>query len=101
MQGLLDAILGARDQRLVGDDALRDEGGRTALQQPWLRTTMQTAPQSVPQGSAQPNPQGQGQAPSQQTEWWQAIDWRLLLLAFGVLSIAFTLIVAGYSALKK
>lgn len=81
---------------------------------PWLRNTTQTSPQSNPQGTAQPNAQGtaaqgqdqgqgqgKGQTTTQQTEWWQAIDWRILLLAFGGLSIAFTLIFAGYSALKK
>ncbi len=81
---------------------------------PWLRNTTQTAPQSVPQGTAQPNAapgqgegqgqgqgQGRGQTTTQQTEWWQTIDGRIILLAFGGLSIAFTLIFAGYSALKK
>jgi mono/diheme cytochrome c family protein len=67
---------------------------------PWLRNTTQASPQSNPQGAP-----AQGQGPtasqSQQTQWWQVVDWHILLLAFGGLSIAFTLIVAGYSALKK
>ena len=60
-------------------------------------------------GQGQGQSQGQGpilnqtggQSVAQQMPWWQVIDWRILLLAFGGLSIAFTLILAGYSALKR
>jgi len=79
---------------------------------PWLRTTSQTTTQGTGQPSTtstagQGQGQGQalsqtgGQAVAQPTPWWQIIDWRILLLAFGGLSIAFTLILAGYSALKR
>ncbi|MBI3737564.1 MAG: hypothetical protein HY258_00775 [Chloroflexi bacterium] len=61
-----------------------------------------TAPaQGQGQGAGQGQGQGQSQTAQQQTEWWQTIDWRIILLAFGGLSTAFTLIFARYSALKK
>ncbi|MFN2118806.1 MAG: c-type cytochrome [Anaerolineales bacterium] len=83
---------------------------------PWLRNTSQTTTQGLGQsaaasaagqGEGQGQGQGQilnqtgGQAVAQQTPWWPVIDWRILLLAFGGLSIAFTFILAGFSALKK
>jgi mono/diheme cytochrome c family protein len=51
-------------------------------------------------GNGAANPVGP-QTPSQQTDLWQVIDWRILLLTFGGLTAAFTLIAAGYSALRK
>ncbi len=81
---------------------------------PWLRnnTTTGTTPttqgqgQSTGQGTtgqSQGQGQGQGQAQSQQTQtnWWEVIDWRILLLAVGALSIAFTLIFMGVESLKS
>jgi mono/diheme cytochrome c family protein len=49
---------------------------------PWMRNNTQSGT-------------GQGKG------WWQLFDWRILLLGIGGLSIAFTLIFTGYSALKK
>lgn len=66
---------------------------------PWLRNNTTTT-----QGQGQGAGQGHGQgpaAPIAQANWWQVIDWRILLLAFGALSIAFTLIFMGYEALKQ
>ena len=69
---------------------------------PWLRNQTTTAPQTSPQATVQPNAtQGQGQAQSQPTEWWQTFDWRILLLAFGGLSISFTLIFMGVESLRR
>lgn len=69
---------------------------------PWMRNTAQTGvqgTQSTTTGQGQGKGQGQGQG--QGTPWWQAFDWRILLLITGGLSIAFTLIFMGYSALRK
>jgi hypothetical protein len=44
--------------------------------------------------------QGQGQSAATQTAWWQAFDWRILLLVTGGLSVAFTLIFMGFEALR-
>ena len=90
---------------------------------PWMRNTTTTTTDPTagttatdPQGTAQqPNAgsqtgtQGQGQGAGQhgnqtattQPEWWQTLDWRILLLVTGGLSVAFTLIFMGYEALKK
>ncbi len=78
---------------------------------PWLRNNTSTtttqgqgqgAGQGAGQGQEQGQGQGQGQALSQQnqTNWWEVIDWRILLLAVGALSIAFTLIFMGVESLK-
>lgn len=67
---------------------------------PWMRNNTQTTTTpSGGQGTVQG--QGQGQAQSQQTAWWQAIDWRILLLLTGGLSIAFTLIFLGFESLHR
>lgn len=61
----------------------------------WLRNNAPTTAPGQGQGTGQG--QGQGQA---QSSWWQIVDWRILLLAFGTLSIAFTLISMGVESLK-
>ena len=69
---------------------------------PWMRNNTQTTTTpSGGQGTVQGQGQGQGQAQSQQTAWWQAIDWRILLLLTGGLSIAFTLIFLGFESLHR
>ncbi|MBK8617617.1 MAG: c-type cytochrome [Anaerolineales bacterium] len=70
---------------------------------PWMRNNTQTTTTSSggQQGTVQGQGQGQGQAQSQQTAWWQAIDWRILLLLTGGLSIAFTLIFLGFESLHR
>lgn len=69
---------------------------------PWMRNNTQTTTTpSGGQGTVQGQGQGQGQAQSQQTAWWQAIDWRILLLLTGGLSIAFTLIFLGFESLYR
>jgi len=70
---------------------------------PWMRNNTQTTttPSGGQQGTVQGQGQGQGQAQSQQTAWWQAIDWRILLLLTGGLSIAFTLIFLGFESLHR
>lgn len=67
---------------------------------PWLRNNAST---TTVQGQGQGAGQGQGHAAqtTNPTNWWQVIDWRILLLAFGALSIAFTLISMGLESLKK
>ncbi len=76
---------------------------------PWMRnntsttTTQGTGAGTGSQGQGQGQGKGQGQAASQTsttTAWWQAFDWRILLLITGGLSVAFTLIFMGYEALK-
>ena len=76
---------------------------------PWMRnntsttTTQGTGAGTGSQGQGQGQVKGQGQAASQTsttTAWWQAFDWRILLLITGGLSVAFTLIFMGYEALK-
>ena len=36
-----------------------------------------------------------------QTNWWEIVDWRILLLAFGGLSIVFTLISMGVELVEE
>ena len=72
---------------------------------PWMRnntatTTSNSTTQSSTQGTQQ-TPQGQGKGQAQQTAWWQAFDWRILLLIFGALSISFTLIFMGFESLRR
>ncbi|MEW6029609.1 MAG: c-type cytochrome [Chloroflexota bacterium] len=62
---------------------------------PWLRNNTST---TTTQGQGQGT--GQGQSQQTQTNWWEVIDWRILLLAVGALSIAFTLIFMGVESLK-
>ncbi|MDO9301070.1 MAG: c-type cytochrome [Anaerolineales bacterium] len=85
--------------------------------QPNAQATQPAAAQGQGQATVQPNAtqgqgqaqsqqgqgqgQGQGQAQSQPTEWWQTFDWRILLLAFGALSISFTLIFMGFESLRR
>jgi mono/diheme cytochrome c family protein len=57
--------------------------------------------QATPQSQGQGQGQGQRQAQSQPTDWWQTFDWRILLLAFGALSISFTLIFMGFESLQR
>lgn len=66
---------------------------------PWMRNTTTTT-QSNTQGTQQ-SAQGQGKGQAQQTAWWQAFDWRILLLIFGALSISFTLIFLGFESLQR
>jgi len=42
-----------------------------------------------------------GQSAATQPAWWQTLDWRFLLLAFGTLSISFTLIFMGMESLRR
>jgi hypothetical protein len=67
---------------------------------PWMRTNTTTTTQSNTQGTQQ-TAQGQGKGQAQQTSWWQAFDWRILLLIFGALSISFTLIFMGFESLSR
>jgi mono/diheme cytochrome c family protein len=58
--------------------------------------------QGTGQSAGQENGQGNGQAAGQENaQAAQMLDWRILLLAGVVLSIAFTLISISFSALKK
>jgi mono/diheme cytochrome c family protein len=73
---------------------------------PWMRNNASTTTsQGTGSGTgSQGQAQGKGQAASQTsttTAWWQAFDWRILLLITGGLSVAFTLIFMGYEALKQ
>jgi mono/diheme cytochrome c family protein len=87
---------------------------------PWLRnnTTSAVNPQQPAQSAetvigpqagtpaGQGNPQGQGrqaQAQSAQSQplWWQTLDWPVLLALTATLSIVFTLVSMGLTALKK
>jgi mono/diheme cytochrome c family protein len=85
---------------------------------PWLRTQSQSAttqngagmtqPAGQPQRQVGANQAGQGGGPPQtdqvqpqQSGWWQVIDWRILVLIGVVLSIAFTLVSAGVSSLRR
>ena len=66
---------------------------------PWLRMSAQGTIQTP---GVQWQAQSQGRsAQASTTAWWQIVDWRVLLLAFGGLSIAFTLISVGVEPLKK
>lgn len=68
---------------------------------PWLRNTTTT---TTTQGTGQSSTTGQGQGGAQtttQNNWWEVVDWRVALLAFGSLSIAFTLISMGVESLRK
>lgn len=71
----------------------------------WMRnTTTTTTSPATGQPSAQGQGQGQGggQGAAPQPAWWQTLDWRfLLLLAFGTLSISFTLIFMGMESLRR
>jgi mono/diheme cytochrome c family protein len=85
---------------------------------PWMRSTTTTsgnttgsnstsaaAGQAAGQQSGtgtqgQGHAQGQGQAAQSQPTWWQTLDWRILLLITGGLSVAFTLIFMGFEALR-
>ncbi|MBI5296426.1 MAG: c-type cytochrome [Chloroflexi bacterium] len=69
---------------------------------PWMRnTTNATASGSTQQMNANVQGQGQGQGQTQTPAWWQTLDWRILLLITGGLSVAFTLIFMGYEALRN
>lgn len=70
---------------------------------PWLRnnTTTQGTGQTSTTGQGQGQGQGQTAQTAAQPNWWEIVDWRILLLAFGGLSIAFTLISMGVESLKK
>lgn len=72
---------------------------------PWMRNNTSTSggSTSVTQGAGV-GAQGQGQAQggrANQTAWWQILDWRILLLITGALSVAFTLIFMGYETLHS
>lgn len=64
---------------------------------PWMRNNSTTA-------TGQQSTQGQGhssQTAATQNNWWQMLDWRVLVLAVGALSIAFTLIFMGVESLRR
>jgi hypothetical protein len=65
-----------------------------------MRNTTTTTSNAATQGTQQ-SAQGQGRGQAQQTSWWQAFDWRILLLIFGALSISFTLIFMGFESLSR
>lgn len=69
---------------------------------PWLRSSTTTTTPSQAAGQGMGQAQGAGQPHSQAATpgWWQAIDWRILLLAVGALSIAFTLMFMGIESLQ-
>jgi mono/diheme cytochrome c family protein len=85
---------------------------------PWMRSTTTTSGSTTASSSAgaaagqaagqqsgagtqgQGHAQGQGQAAQSQPSWWQTLDWRILLLITGGLSVAFTLIFMGFEALR-
>jgi hypothetical protein len=56
--------------------------------------------QGAGQGSGQGAGQNQPQATSTET-WWQALDWKVIILITTGLATAFSLILMGYSSLKK
>jgi hypothetical protein len=64
-------------------------------------TTQQSTGQGTQSGTGQGQGKGQGQGQGTGTPWWQAFDWRILLLIFGALSISFTLIFMGFESLRK
>ncbi len=77
---------------------------------PWMRNntttpTSNSTAQSTGQGTTSTQGQGQGKGQGQGqgtgTPWWQAFDWRILLLIFGALSISFTLIFMGFESLRR
>ncbi len=77
---------------------------------PWTRNTTNSAAAGGTQqmnagiqgqGNVQGQGQGQGQGQTQTPAWWQTLDWRILLLITGGLSVAFTLIFMGYEALRN
>jgi len=77
---------------------------------PWMRnnttttsnsTTQQSTGQGTQSGTGQGQGKGQGQSQGTGTPWWQAFDWRILLLIFGALSISFTLIFMGFESLQR
>ena len=67
---------------------------------PWLRNNASTTAPAQGQGGGVGQGAGQGQAQTS-TNWWDAVDWRVVLLAFGALSVAFTLISMGVESLKR
>jgi mono/diheme cytochrome c family protein len=72
---------------------------------PWMRnntttTTSNSITQPSTQGTQQ-SAQGQGQGRQTSSAWWQAFDWRILLLIFGALSLSFTLIFMGFESLQR
>ncbi|MBI5943219.1 MAG: c-type cytochrome [Chloroflexi bacterium] len=73
-----------------GPPWLRNQTTTTAAQQPAAGTSNSTAGQAN-------NPHQTQQAVTQTT----TLDWRILLLAFGALSISFTLIFLGVASLRR
>jgi mono/diheme cytochrome c family protein len=70
---------------------------------PWLRNN---SGGSVQSGAGQGHTPGSGgqpwaQSAASQPPWWQTLNWPLLIGLTAFLSLAFTLISAGYSALKQ
>lgn len=101
-----------RNQPQTTTVASTDSAPTTAIpQQPADATQLvpqatTVAPQQ--QSAHQPGTETQGgggppwsQTQSTQTEWWQVLDWRILALIGTGLAIAFTLISAGFSSLRK
>jgi cytochrome c553 len=66
---------------------------------PVLQQQSKHQPDAATQGGG--GPPWVQQTLTTQTEWWQAIDWQILVLIGVALSIAFTLISIGFSALRK
>jgi len=66
---------------------------------PWLRST--TATQSTTGRTSQGSVPPALQPTAQQARSVQTLDWRILALAGAGLSLAFTLITAGFSSLRK
>jgi len=52
-------------------------------------------------GGGQGGPPWQQTASTQTTSWWQILDWRILALITGALAISITLILLGYTSLKR
>lgn len=68
---------------------------------PWLRNNASTGAPAQGQGGGVGQGQVGGAGQSQTSNWWNVLDWRIVLLAFGALSIAFTLISMGVESLKR
>ena len=68
---------------------------------PWLRNNASTTAPAQGKGGGVGQGQGGGAGQSQTSNWWQVVDWRIVLLAFGALSVAFTLISMGVESLRK
>jgi mono/diheme cytochrome c family protein len=66
----------------------------------WEPTAPEVAAPTFAGGGGPPWLRKNASTTTQQTSWWQVLDWRILLLAIGALSIAFTMIFTGIESLK-